>query len=120
MEDLQSVIDSCNTKMSAGDYTGALREAIENPVSTKDQKVKDAAAKIVCQAMAGVGSIPKFVENSDDDELDTLMKYCYKGMDIYRHVNKGKACSKFLKWHEELVKKCGTGVIMRAFVDKKC
>eukprot|EP00954_Amorphochlora_amoebiformis_P019979 1335976-Amorphochlora_amoeboformis.AAC.2 len=120
MEDLQSVIDACSVKISGGDYTGALREAIEKPISTKDQKVKEAAAKNICACMSGVGNPAKFLVDASDDECDTLMKYCYKGMDIYRNINKGKACAKFLKWHEELVKKCGHGVIMRAMVDKKC
>eukprot|EP00472_Partenskyella_glossopodia_P002131 CAMPEP_0197525124 /NCGR_PEP_ID=MMETSP1318-20131121/10635_1 /TAXON_ID=552666 /ORGANISM="Partenskyella glossopodia, Strain RCC365" /LENGTH=120 /DNA_ID=CAMNT_0043078295 /DNA_START=56 /DNA_END=418 /DNA_ORIENTATION=+ len=120
MEDLESVISSANQQMSGGDYAGALRRSIEKPVSTKDAKVKEEAAKVICAAMAGCGSIPKFLENSSDSECDTLMKYTFKGMDLYRDVNKGKACAKFLKWHEELVKKCGLGVIMRAMVDKKC
>eukprot|EP00471_Norrisiella_sphaerica_P011853 CAMPEP_0184496208 /NCGR_PEP_ID=MMETSP0113_2-20130426/33357_1 /TAXON_ID=91329 /ORGANISM="Norrisiella sphaerica, Strain BC52" /LENGTH=123 /DNA_ID=CAMNT_0026882729 /DNA_START=19 /DNA_END=390 /DNA_ORIENTATION=+ len=119
-EDLQSVVDACKQSMQSGDYAGALRKAIENPISSKDQKVKDLAAKNICEAMAGVSNAAKFIEESDDAECDTLMKYTFKGMDIYRDVNKGKNCSKFLKWHEELVKKCGLGVIMRAMVDKKC
>eukprot|EP00470_Lotharella_oceanica_P002117 CAMPEP_0170171234 /NCGR_PEP_ID=MMETSP0040_2-20121228/4357_1 /TAXON_ID=641309 /ORGANISM="Lotharella oceanica, Strain CCMP622" /LENGTH=119 /DNA_ID=CAMNT_0010411167 /DNA_START=145 /DNA_END=504 /DNA_ORIENTATION=+ len=119
MEELQSVIDSCQQMMGGGDYAGALRKALAKPISTKDQKVKDAAAKNICAAMAKTG-IPKFLEECEQSQCDQLMKYTFKGMDIYRGVNKGKDCAKFLKWHEELVKKCGLGVIMRAMVDKKC
>mmetsp|Transcript_2303 Transcript_2303/g.3433 ORF Transcript_2303/g.3433 Transcript_2303/m.3433 type:complete len:121 (-) Transcript_2303:114-476(-) len=120
MEELEPVIETCKQSMQGGDYSGALRKAIEKPIQTKDQKVKEEAAKNICAAMAGVSNIAKFIENSEDGDCDTLMKYTFKGMDIYRNVNKGKACQKFLKWHEELVKKCGLGVIMRAMVDKKC
>eukprot|EP00467_Chlorarachnion_reptans_P024849 CAMPEP_0114491078 /NCGR_PEP_ID=MMETSP0109-20121206/2801_1 /TAXON_ID=29199 /ORGANISM="Chlorarachnion reptans, Strain CCCM449" /LENGTH=127 /DNA_ID=CAMNT_0001667773 /DNA_START=91 /DNA_END=474 /DNA_ORIENTATION=+ len=120
MEDLEPVIDRCSQLMQGGDYSGALRHAIEHPISSKDAKVKEAAAKNICAAMAGVGAIVKFIENAEETEHDTLMKYTFKGMDIYRNENKGKNCAKFLKWHDELVKKCGLGVIMRAMVDKKC
>lgn len=122
MEELQSVIDNCESMRSNGDFEGALRAAIKNPVSSKDAKVKKAAAENVCAAMAGIGGVSKFVNACTEAQCDTLMKYTFKGMDIYRvdETTGNKKCARFLKWHEELTKKCGLGVIMRAMVDKKC
>ncbi len=46
-----------------------------------------------------------------DDNLDTLMKYVYRGL------ADAKDCSALLKWHAAVVEKAGHGCIIRAMTE---
>lgn len=48
------------------------------------------------------------------DELDTLMKYVYRGLN-----SRIEAATQLLKWHDKVVKKAGVGVIVRSLTARQ-
>ena len=57
--------------------------------------------------------IPKAINGLTPDQVDTLMKYLYRGLATYNNSNT------YLKWHEAVFKKGGHGSIIRALSERR-
>ena len=59
--------------------------------------------------------IEKIVDSLNEDEIDTLMKYIYRGFENSNVGNSGN----LLVWHDKVYIKGGAGSIVRVLSDKK-
>lgn len=78
---------------------------------------KDSIFNFVAQILFNVktSEIEKIVDSLTDDEVDTLMKYIYRG---FENSNVGNS-SNLLVWHDKAFNKGGAGSICRTLTDKK-
>ncbi len=99
-----------------GDAIGALKRAIANPPITKSEEIKTMTADIVNDAIQAVpaDASDKVIAELNNDQKAILMSYVYKCM---ANSNKDK-CSVLLRWHAKLVAVGGSGIIMRAMVNR--
>ncbi|KAI1715499.1 ARP2/3 complex 16 kDa subunit (p16-Arc) domain-containing protein [Ditylenchus destructor] len=96
----------------------ALKAALANPpLKTKNQAIKDKTTGIVTKVLTSFKSseIEAAVNTLSSDEIDLLMKYVYKGMEL---LADGQTSTSLLAWHAHLFSSCGHGGIVRVFCDR--
>ena len=89
---------------------------------TKDEAVKSKARDTVLSALEMIkdSQAASLVDGLDEAQTDTLLKYVYKGMEVWSsNKEDAKRCTTLLKIHEAIVAKSGQGAILRAMVDRK-
>ncbi|KAJ6646485.1 Actin-related protein 2/3 complex subunit 5-C, partial [Pseudolycoriella hygida] len=95
----------------------ALKIVLENaPLSSQNQQVKDNALSLILRVILSIKSmqINTAVETlADQDLLDTLMKYIYRGFEIPSEGSSGQ----LLQWHEKVFARGGIGCINRVLSD---
>uniref|UniRef100_A0A914XTV6 Actin-related protein 2/3 complex subunit 5 n=1 Tax=Plectus sambesii TaxID=2011161 RepID=A0A914XTV6_9BILA len=97
----------------------ALKVALQNaPLKTKNQAVKDRATATVVRVLTSIKQtdMEKIVEKLSSDQLDLLMKYVYKGMEIQAD---DQTCKSLLAWHSHIFNKGGLGSIVRVMTDRR-
>uniref|UniRef100_A0A0N4ZV58 Actin-related protein 2/3 complex subunit 5 n=1 Tax=Parastrongyloides trichosuri TaxID=131310 RepID=A0A0N4ZV58_PARTI len=104
--------------LSSGKNTEALKAALSNaPLNVKDMSITERAVKTVVKALTNHrnAEIGDSITELSDDEIDILMKYIYKGMEI---MPDGSVCNSLLSWHSHAFNRCGYGGIMRVLSDR--
>ncbi|KAG4068054.1 hypothetical protein HA402_011387 [Bradysia odoriphaga] len=106
------------TKLLAnGKNVEALKIVLENaPLSSQSQQVKDNALSLILRVILSIKSmqINTAVETlAEQDLLDTLMKYIYRGFEIPSEGSSGQ----LLQWHEKVFARGGIGCINRVLSD---
>uniref|UniRef100_A0AAF5D924 Actin-related protein 2/3 complex subunit 5 n=1 Tax=Strongyloides stercoralis TaxID=6248 RepID=A0AAF5D924_STRER len=91
----------CNAPLNVKNTNGILEKAVETVVKT-----------LTNHRNAEIG---ESIKELNDDEVDILMKYIYKGMEI---MPDGSVCNSLLSWHSHAFERCGHGGIMRVFSDR--
>lgn len=97
----------------------ALKASLVNPpLKTKNQMVKDRATALVTRVLTSfkTADIEHAVKSLSDEEVDLLMKYVYKAMDIQAE---SATCPYLLSWHAQLMARGGPGCIIRTFCDRR-
>lgn len=87
--------------LSRGNYEGAVKVVLDNaPVNSKDVGLKDAVAALILRGMSQMRSnqIDSFVGGLNQDQLDMLMKYIYRG--FQKPIDITPAA--LLSWHEKV------------------
>ena len=105
------------TLLTQGKYIEALLNVLQNaPLRSKQQHVKDHALNITLRVLIAIKAsqmdqaIDKLQEN---DLLDVLMKYIYRGFEIPSEGSSGH----LLQWHEKAFARGGVGCIVRVLSD---
>ncbi|KAI3415996.1 hypothetical protein GPALN_005552 [Globodera pallida] len=96
----------------------ALKAALANPpLRTKNQVLKDKATSLVVRVLTSFKSaeMETAVKSLTADEVDLLMKYIYKGMEL---LPDGQNCASLLAWHAQAFNVCGHGGIVRVYNDR--
>ena len=104
--------------LTGGKLQDALRHVIANaPVASKNQQVKDRALKVTMKVLLSFKSvdIDQAVKSLNQDQLDVLMKYIYKG---FESPSEGSSAV-LLTWHEKAYSQGGMGSIVRVLTDRK-
>ncbi|KAI5704092.1 actin-related protein 2/3 complex subunit 5 isoform X2 [Diaphorina citri] len=104
--------------LNQGKHQDALKTVLKNaPLGSKNQHVKDSALNLTLKVLLAIKSsqMDETVSNLDQDLLDTLMKYIYKGFEIPSE----KSSSHLLTWHEKVFAIGGLGSIVRVLTDSK-
>lgn len=94
----------------------ALKICLKNaPLLSKNQQLKDQALQITLRVMMSIKSLQmdSAVEELDNDSLDVLMKYVYRGFEFPSDGSSGH----LLQWHEKVYAKGGVGAIVRVLTD---
>ena len=80
------------------------------------QECKKAAVQAVLQVILAIDpkQMDKAVDELDDEERDTLMKFIYRGFSEEEVDGNKIDYSVLLKCHDSIYKKCGTGPIIRS------
>eukprot|EP01112_Ceratiomyxa_fruticulosa_P020565 TRINITY_DN703_c0_g1_i1.p1 TRINITY_DN703_c0_g1~~TRINITY_DN703_c0_g1_i1.p1 ORF type:complete len:143 (-),score=35.30 TRINITY_DN703_c0_g1_i1:103-531(-) len=102
--------------LNAGKALDALPIALNDPPThTKNQEIKDQNSVIVISVLTAIkeAQVDQVVANLNDEQLDVLMKYIYKGL------SNGETSTPLFKWHESVLKKAGLGSIVRVMTDRK-
>ncbi|CAH8435392.1 unnamed protein product [Schistosoma mattheei] len=60
-------------------------------------------------------NIDEFLSSMDQDKIDLLMKYIYRGFEQPQEIS----CSTLLTWHEKVYTYGKAGSIMRVLTDRK-
>ncbi|VDN59321.1 unnamed protein product [Dracunculus medinensis] len=97
----------------------ALKAALMNPpLKTKNQIVKNRATALVTRVLTSfkTADMESTVQNLTNDEVDLLMKYVYKAMDI---LADNSTCQYLLAWHAQLLARGGYGSIVRVLCDRQ-
>uniref|UniRef100_A0A0K0FR36 Actin-related protein 2/3 complex subunit 5 n=1 Tax=Strongyloides venezuelensis TaxID=75913 RepID=A0A0K0FR36_STRVS len=105
--------------LTSGKNAEALKAALCNPplnVKNMDGILEKAVATVVKTLTNHRNAeIRDSIKELNDDEVDILMKYIYKGMEI---MPDGSVCNSLLSWHSHAFERCGHGGIMRVFSDR--
>ncbi|CAF0777752.1 unnamed protein product [Brachionus calyciflorus] len=90
----------------------ALNLVLKNPpLNTKNQQLKETAFQLVMRVLCSFSNsneIDKAVKSLNEQSLDVLMKYIYKGFE-----KDPKDAAQLLNWHEKAYAIGGNGCIMR-------
>lgn len=105
------------TNINTGKNVEALKIVLENaPLSSQNQQVKDNALNLILRVILSIKSMQmdSAVETlADQDLLDVLMKYIYRGFEIPSEGSSGQ----LLQWHEKVFARGGIGCINRVLSD---
>uniref|UniRef100_A0AC35TMM0 Actin-related protein 2/3 complex subunit 5 n=1 Tax=Rhabditophanes sp. KR3021 TaxID=114890 RepID=A0AC35TMM0_9BILA len=104
--------------LQSGKHTEALKAALTNPpLNSKNKAITEKAVSTVVKVLTTVRSpdIAASLKSLDDDEIDILMKYIYKGMEL---MAEGGTCNSLLSWHSQTFARSGHGSIMRVISDR--
>mmetsp|Transcript_1555 Transcript_1555/g.5483 ORF Transcript_1555/g.5483 Transcript_1555/m.5483 type:complete len:141 (-) Transcript_1555:117-539(-) len=113
---LEERTSSVNTALNSGRTSDALQEALRKPpYGIRDEKVKADSTELVSSVLLAIkpADIGKNLDSLSELQLDTLVKYIYRGLATYENSNA------YLIWHEKAVAKAGLGSIVRAMAEKK-
>jgi len=104
--------------LTQGKHIDALITVLRNaPLGTRNQQVKDSALQLVLRVLISIKSsqIEEAISSLDNDLVDILMKYIYRGFEIPSEGSSGH----LLIWHEKTYAVGGVGSIVRVLTDKK-
>ena len=104
--------------LAGGKNQAALQYVLNSaPVMSKNQQVKDKALQLTMKVILSFKSaeIDQAVKSLNQDQLDVLMKYIYKGFEI---PSEGSSAI-LLSWHEKTFAIGGLGSIVRVLTDRK-
>ncbi|KAH8855379.1 Actin-related protein 2/3 complex subunit 5-B [Schistosoma japonicum] len=112
-------ISEINDLISSGRSTDAILCILQNaPINSKDPQVKDTAFKLMMRLLSQFKSnqnIDDFLSTMDQDKIDLLMKYIYRGFEQPQEIS----CATLLTWHEKVYAYGKVGSIMRVLTDRK-
>ncbi|VDP03742.1 unnamed protein product [Schistosoma mattheei] len=95
-------ISEINSLISSGKSTDAILNILQNaPINSKDQQTKDTVFKLMMRLLSQFKSnqnIDEFLSSMDQDKIDLLMKYIYRGFEQPQEIS----CSTLLTWHEKV------------------
>ena len=103
--------------LNKGDNKGALVRALADPpLRAKDQAVKDKAHKVVMDVLMAFKTtdIEGAVKTLSEQDVDTLMKYVYRGM---AQPDDGNS-AQLLQWHQKTASVGGVGSIIRVMTER--
>jgi actin related protein 2/3 complex subunit 5 len=98
--------------------TDALQYVLGNPpLNSKNQAVKNRALQSVLKVLLSfkAAEIDAAVASLDQNKLDVLMKYVYRGFEL---PSEGSS-AQLLIWHDKVFAVAGLGSIVRTLTDKK-
>ncbi len=104
--------------LSKKNYEEALKAVLRNPpIGSKNQNVKDKAFQLVMRVLTAFKTtdVEKVVNSLDNDTIDILMKYIYKGFSCPTE----NSSAILLTWHEKAYAVGGLGTIVRVLTDRK-
>ncbi|VDD74586.1 unnamed protein product [Mesocestoides corti] len=102
--------------LNSGKYEDAVRMVLDNaPVNSKDMALKDAVLALILRGMSQLKStqIDSFVGGLNQDQLDMLMKYIYRGFQNPTDITHAS----LLLWHEKVYAKSKISSICRVLTD---
>ena len=102
------------SRLNMGNPLEALKVGLQNPPfqGSPAEKAADADAVVSVLAQFKDQQIEQAVNSLNQDELDVLMKYVYKGLSV------GKYSNALFKWHDAVESKVGgLGAVMRVLTD---
>ncbi|CAH8435876.1 Actin- protein 2/3 complex subunit 5 [Schistosoma haematobium] len=112
-------ISEINSLISSGKSTDAILNILQNaPINSKDQQTKDTVFKLMMRLLSQFKSnqnIDEFLSSMDQDKIDLLMKYIYRGFEQPQEIS----CATLLTWHEKVYTYGKAGSIMRVLTDRK-
>lgn len=95
-------ISEINSLISSGKSTDAILNILQNaPINSKDQQTKDTVFKLMMRLLSQFKSnqnIDEFLSSMDQDKIDLLMKYIYRGFEQPQEIS----CATLLTWHEKV------------------
>jgi len=106
------------TLINQGKLLEALKNCLRNaPIGSKNQQVKDNALAVTLRVLNAIKSnqMEEAVQNLDTDQVDTLMKYIYRGFET---PSEGSSAH-LLSWHDKAFAVGGIGSITRVLADRK-
>jgi len=85
------------------------------PSGISDEAVKSESADLVGEVLEAIkdGDIKSSVDALTVEQLDSLMKYIYRGLATCNRSNA------YLKWHEQALARGGLGSIVRCLAERK-
>uniref|UniRef100_A0A0B6YW81 Actin-related protein 2/3 complex subunit 5 n=1 Tax=Arion vulgaris TaxID=1028688 RepID=A0A0B6YW81_9EUPU len=106
-----------NNLLQKEKYQEALLHVLQKaPVDSKNQSVKDKAANLAIRVLTSFkGDVDKCIQSLDSKNVDTLMKYIYRGFDTPSE----NSSAILLTWHQKTFAVGGLGSIMRVLTDRK-
>ena len=122
--DLECVVDvllrgaEVKRLVQKGNLDEALVKALESPpMSRKEHFIKKRNAGIVLDVLARFrpSEIEKTVAKLDNDQIDTLVKYIYRGFE----EPTDRLCAILLVWHQHAVCSRGLVTIVRVLTSRK-
>ncbi|EDV27613.1 Actin-related protein 2/3 complex subunit 5 [Trichoplax sp. H2] len=95
----------------------ALKTVLQNPPLANSKDVKDQVFTAVLKVLTSHRSsdIEKSIQGLSQQEIDTLVKYIYRGF----AEAKDSSCATLLAWHEKATAAGGLGSIVRVLTSLK-
>jgi actin related protein 2/3 complex subunit 5 len=104
--------------ISAGKNFDGLKAALADPpINTKDENAKNRNFQIVLDVLTRFrqSEVEEAVNKLSSDEVDSLMKYIYRGF----AEPSENSCGILLVWHQHAVTAGGVGSIIRVMTSRK-
>ncbi|KAI3652418.1 hypothetical protein MP228_002743 [Amoeboaphelidium protococcarum] len=104
--------------LTRGGIADALKIALANaPTGSAPQQTKLKHTQTVMDILSAVKAtdIPNILKGLSQDDVDTLMKYVYRGMEYPDKFNP----QTLLSWHEKTFEVGGVGCIVRVMTDRR-
>ncbi|PIK33006.1 putative actin-related protein 2/3 complex subunit 5-like [Apostichopus japonicus] len=92
----------------------ALKLILANPPASKEKAVKVTELALRAMSSFKASEVEKGVQSLSKDEVDTLMKFIYKGFE----TPQDNTCGILLTWHEKAYAVGGVGSILRVLTDR--
>ncbi|XP_004347830.1 hypothetical protein CAOG_04005 [Capsaspora owczarzaki ATCC 30864] len=109
--------------LTGGNTEGALKAALADPpLDAKDQSLKDKSVASVLSVLTATktADIAKIVGNLNPEQIDVLMKYVYRGMNVDgKSKNDENQSGILLAWHAAVFAVGGHGSIIRVITDRR-
>ncbi|KAF1768488.1 hypothetical protein GCK72_000300 [Caenorhabditis remanei] len=110
--------------LEANQLQDALKASLLSPpLGHQEQNLKDNSTLLVAHVLhysfksSDLVSIQEIIDNQlSIDEVDILMKYIYKAMQL---SSESSTCQSLLTWHSILVAKFGHGAIVRVLAGRQ-
>ena len=102
--------------LNQGKTQDALVESLRKPpLAVKNDDIKSRSSLLVGDVLTAIkeADVNGHCNALNDDQIDILMKYIYKGLATCENSNV------YLRWHEAAKAKGGLGCIIRALAEKK-
>jgi len=104
--------------IAKGRLADALQTVLSSPpIASKNPAVKDKAAQVVMKVLVAfkAADIDGAIKNLDQNKLDVLMKYIYRGFEMSSEGNGAQ----LLVWHDKVFAVTGLGSIVRVLTDRR-
>mmetsp|Transcript_18840 Transcript_18840/g.47917 ORF Transcript_18840/g.47917 Transcript_18840/m.47917 type:complete len:121 (-) Transcript_18840:6-368(-) len=102
-----------NNTLNGGNGSAALVAALANPpLGCQDESIRDKSLQLVVDCLSSIKDTKGAIDSLDQEQLDTLMKYIYRGLE------KNLSPNALLAAHGFVVSKGGKGTIVRALTEK--
>ncbi|XP_066260640.1 actin-related protein 2/3 complex subunit 5-C [Euwallacea similis] len=104
--------------LQKGKLIDALKVVLINaPLGSKNQQIKENALNLTLRVLLSIkpSQIEEAVNSLEEEQLDILMKYVYKGFENPSEGSSGH----LLVWHEKVYNVGGVGCIVRVLSDTR-
>ncbi|XP_066157517.1 actin-related protein 2/3 complex subunit 5-C [Euwallacea fornicatus] len=104
--------------LQKGKLIDALKVVLINaPLGSKNQQIKENALNLTLRVLLSIkpSQIEEAVGSLEEEQLDVLMKYVYKGFENPSEGSSGH----LLVWHEKVYNVAGVGCIVRVLSDTR-
>ncbi|KAI8898386.1 actin-related protein 2/3 complex subunit 5 [Globomyces pollinis-pini] len=105
--------------LQRGDFVNALARALDQPCygGAEVEPLKNIAMQNIFQVLSSIRptDIPQIVGLLNSQQIDTLVKYIYKGLASPAVFNSNI----LLSWHEKVIELSGPGSIARCLTDRR-
>ncbi|XBW37542.1 hypothetical protein QEN19_003122 [Hanseniaspora menglaensis] len=117
-QELSNLIGEISARINKNDYSSSILEiVVKYPVyAAEDSSLKLHYVQLINNCLVNTKDIDPVLKQLSDDEIDVLLKYCYKIMSLTELQATGQY---IVNWVYKIISLHGQGVVLRYITDRK-